>query len=103
MRKANRSIQRTRKYFVYILECKNGTYYAGYTNDLERRIKLHDSGLASRYTRARLPVKLVWSKEYQYKYYAMSAEYKIKQLRHKQKELLVGGMRLDKVLGRKLK
>ncbi|MDP1854154.1 MAG: hypothetical protein Q8L26_08160 [Candidatus Omnitrophota bacterium] len=46
-------------------------------------------------------MKLAWSKEYKYKHYAMKAEYKIKQINRKQKELLVGGMRLDKVLSRK--
>ena len=90
------------KYFVYILECADGTYYTGYTNDLEKRVKEHNcSKRGAKYTRAKRPVRVVWSREYKYMHYAMKAEYKIKQLNRKQKELLVDGMRLDKVLIRK--
>ena len=85
-------------YYVYILECSDKTYYTGYTNDLEKRLKSHNAGLASKCTRARLPVKVVWTKEYKRSKYAMRTEYRIKQLKRFQKELLVGGMRLNKVL-----
>ena len=90
------------KFWVYILECRNKTYYTGYTNDLEKRIKEHNSSKrGAKFLRGKGPVKVVWSKEYKYRYYAMSAEYKIKQLNRRQKELLINGMRLDKVLGKK--
>jgi len=90
------------KFFVYILECADGTYYTGYTSDLGRRVEEHNGGTrGAKYTRGKGSVRVAWSKEYQYKHYAMSAEYKIKQLNRDQKQLLVGGMRLDKVLGRK--
>ncbi|HET6404259.1 MAG TPA: GIY-YIG nuclease family protein [Candidatus Thermoplasmatota archaeon] len=46
---------------VYLLECADGTLYCGVTNDLARRVAMHNAGRASRYTRARLPVRLVWS------------------------------------------
>jgi len=86
---------------VYILECSDKTYYTGYTNDLGKRLKEHnDNKRGARYTRARLPAKVVWQKEYRYLRYAMRAEYKVKQLNRRQKELLVGGMRLDKVLSK---
>lgn len=98
-----KKFKRHRRYFVYIMECQDGTYYTGYTNDLEKRLREHnESKRGARYTRAKRPVKLVWKKEYRYSKYAMSTEHKIKELNRYQKKLLVGGMRLDKVLARKL-
>lgn len=90
--------RREGEFYAYILKCADGTYYTGYTNDLEERLKRHNNGLASKYTRARLPVTLVWKKEYcQYKS-AFNTETAIKKLTRKQKEALVKGKRLDKVL-----
>ena len=81
-----------------MVECADGTYYTGYTSDLVKRLKRHNDGLASKYTRARLPVALVWKKDYQQFKSAFKAEIIIKQLTRLQKEALVGGRRLDKVL-----
>jgi len=92
-------MEKSASFYVYILECADGAYYTGYTNDLEKRIKEHSgTKRGAKYLRGKLPVKLVWSKEYKYRYYAMSAEYKIKQLTRLQKESLVKGRRLDRVL-----
>lgn len=97
-----KKVKRSGKFYVYIVECQDGTYYTGYTSNLEKRIKEHNSGKRGAiYTRYKRPVEVVWLKGYQYKYYAMSAEYKIKQLTRSQKKMLVEGMRLDKVLGKK--
>ncbi|MBU4306051.1 MAG: GIY-YIG nuclease family protein [Candidatus Omnitrophica bacterium] len=85
---------------VYILECSDGTYYTGYTNDLEKRLERHNKGLASKYTRARLPVKILWSKECKNQKFAMRTELRIKGLTRKQKESLISGGRLDNVLAR---
>jgi len=93
-----RDFKRSGKFFVYILECQDGTYYTGYTNDLDKRIELHNNGKGAKYTRDRRPVKLVWRKEYKYFKKAFLTEKKIKALTRRQKELLVGGIRLDKVL-----
>ena len=90
--------QREGRFWVYIVECADGTYYTGYTNELEQRLKRHNDGLASKYTRVRRPVKLVWQKEYRKFKPAFKAETAIKQLTRSQKEVLVGGKRLDKVL-----
>jgi putative endonuclease len=49
--------------FVYLLRCRDGTLYAGAAKDLERRLRDHAAGRASRYTRARRPVALHWSRE----------------------------------------
>ncbi len=91
-------IKRSGRYFTYIVECSDKTYYTGYTNDLEKRVKRHNQGLASKYTRARLPVTLVWKKEYRQFKSAFKTEIIIKQLTRLQKEALVRGRRLDKVL-----
>ena len=92
-------IKRKDRFFIYIVQCKNGTYYTGYTNNLEKRIKEHNyTKRGAKYLRGKLPAKLVWCKEYKYLCYAMRAERKIKQLTRLQKEKLVGDMRLDKVL-----
>ena len=76
-------------FYVYVLECQDGTYYTGYTNNLENRIKLHNKGLGAKYTRNRRPVKLVWYKEYKYFKKAFKEELALKKLTHKQKEELI--------------
>jgi putative endonuclease len=85
----NRRIQRTGKYFVYILQCSNGTYYTGYTNNLENRIKEHNSGNGAKYLRGKLPVKLVYAKEYRYYKNALNRERNIKKMTRKEKERLI--------------
>ncbi len=97
-----RKFIRRGKFYVYILLCKDGTYYTGYTNDLNRRLREHNgSKRGAKYLRGKGPVKVLWVKEYRYSHYAMSAEYKIKQLNKRQKELLIAGMRLDKVMSKR--
>lgn len=88
------------KFYVYIVECQDGTFYTGYTNNLEKRIQRHNAGLASKYTRAKLPVKLVWSKVCRNQRFAMRAEKTIKGLKREDKERIVQGSRLDNVLRR---
>lgn len=75
--------------YTYILECADGTYYCGWTNDLEKRVKAHNEGTGSKYTRARLPVKLVYHEELDTKEEAMSREWHIKQLTRNQKKELI--------------
>lgn len=84
--------RRLGRYYVYILKCKNGTYYAGYTRDIKKRIKLHNAGKGARYTRDRRPVELVWCKEYKYFKQAVKKEMEIKKLTRKAKEKLVAKM-----------
>ena len=66
--------------FVYLLRCRDGTLYCGWTNDLERRLHAHSKGTASRYTRTRRPVQLAWSKQLGSRSEAMREEARIKQL-----------------------
>ncbi len=80
---------RAGRYFVYIVECRDGTYYTGYTPDIENRLKLHNSGRGAKYTRDRRPVKLVWCKEYRYFKKAFLEEKRIKKLPREKKEKLI--------------
>ena len=62
------------KAYMYVLECADGSLYTGYTTDVEKRLKTHNAGKGAKYTRARLPVKLLYKESYPDKPTAMSAE-----------------------------
>lgn len=72
--------------YTYIVQCSDGTLYTGWTNDLDKRIKAHNSGKGAKYTRSRLPVELVYAKEHATKEEAAKDEYRIKQLPRKCKQ-----------------
>lgn len=74
-----------KKNYTYILECKDGSLYTGWTNDIEKRVEAHNSGNGAKYTRARRPVKLVYLEESPTKEEAMSREYAIKHLTRQDK------------------
>ena len=84
-----KAIKRKDKFFVYIVQCKDGTYYTGYTNDLEIRISLHNSGHGAKFLKGKLPVRLVYAKEYRYYKNVLRGERKIKKLTRNQKERLI--------------
>ncbi len=75
--------------FTYILRCADGTFYTGWTNDLERRLKSHNDGTASKYTRVRRPVELAYCEEHDTKQEAMKREWAIKQMTRAQKEQII--------------
>lgn len=75
--------------YTYIVECADGTLYTGWTNHLEKRIKSHNDGNGAKYTRARLPVRLVYYETFASKQEAMKREYAIKQLTRKDKLKLI--------------
>lgn len=78
--------------YTYILKCKDGSLYTGWTKDLEKRICDHNAGKGAKYTRARRPVELAYFEAFQTKEEAMKREYAIKQMpRRKKMELLVSG------------
>ena len=77
------------KFYTYIVRCADGTYYCGYTNDLEKRMAAHNAGTGARYTRSRTPVIPVYVESFDTKEEAMSREWHIKQLTRKQKEALI--------------
>jgi putative endonuclease len=66
--------------FVYLLRCADGTLYCGWSTDPERRLRQHQAGTASRYTRQRLPVELVYTCEFETQSEAMREEIRIKRL-----------------------
>ncbi len=75
--------------FVYMLECKDGTFYTGYTTDLKSRFEKHNSGCGAKYTRGRIPVKLVYFEIFKTKSEALKREIKIKKMNRLRKEKLV--------------
>ena len=77
-------------YFVYILECADKTFYCGYTTDLEKRIFNHNnSKVGAKYTKARRPVKLIYSEEFLTLSEALKREYSIKCLKKAEKLKLI--------------
>ena len=79
--------------YTYMLRCADGTLYTGWTNDLEKRLKAHNAGTGAKYTRARLPVELVWYETFDNKIDAQRREYAVKQLTRAQKLALIQGER----------
>lgn len=76
-------------YYVYILECADKSLYTGWTLDLDNRLKKHNEGKASKYTRARLPVKLVYYELLDNKIDAQRREWRIKKLSRNEKLQLI--------------
>lgn len=74
--------------YVYILECADGTLYTGWTNDLAARVATHNRGEGAKYTRSRLPVRLVYWEPYESEREARSREWHIKRLPRREKLLL---------------
>ncbi|AOR22480.1 GIY-YIG nuclease family protein [Clostridium taeniosporum] len=81
--------------YVYILECSDKTLYTGWTNDLEKRVKMHSLGKGAKYTRGRTPVKLLYYEIFEDKKEAMKREYRIKRLTRLQKEELIRNFNCD--------
>jgi putative endonuclease len=75
---------------AYLLECKDGSLYAGVTNDVPRRVATHNAGKGAKYTRCRLPVLLVWRSVKLDKSAAHRLEARIKRLPRAKKMLLCG-------------
>ena len=73
-------------WYLYVVRCADGSLYTGVTTDLNRRLHEHNfTKRGAKYTRSRRPVKMMWSKKYQDRSSAQSAEYNFKKLLHKQK------------------
>ncbi len=68
-------------FFVYIVECADGTLYTGWTTDVERRLKAHNAGRGAKYTRQRRPVRLIYSEAVADRRAALKREAAIKRLR----------------------
>ncbi len=75
--------------YVYLLRCADGSLYCGWTTDPTARLKTHNAGRGAKYTRSRLPVKLVYTEAFETRQEALSREWHIKRLSHREKELLI--------------
>ena len=76
-------------WYVYMLRCKDGSLYTGYTDDPERRLAVHNSGKGAKYTRSRLPVILVYTETFADKSEALRREVAIKKMKKEAKEALL--------------
>lgn len=74
--------------YAYLVRCSDGSLYAGWTNDIEKRVQSHNAGTGAKYTRARLPVTLAYLETFDTKSEAMKREAALKKLTHQQKEQL---------------
>ena len=73
-------MEKENSHYFYVVECRDASFYAGYTNNLEKRIATHNAGKGAKYTRTRGPVKCIHYETFATKQQAMSAEYAFKQL-----------------------
>lgn len=83
--------------YTYIVKCSDKTFYTGWTNDLEKRIEMHNSGKGAKYTKARLPVELAYYEAFDTKEEAMSREWHIKRLSRSEKQKLIEAADLKKL------
>nr|WP_289038601.1 GIY-YIG nuclease family protein [uncultured Allobacillus sp.] len=80
------------EFFVYMLRCRDGSLYTGYTVDMQNRLKLHQAGKASKYTRSRGPIELVYLEQLATKSEAMKKEANVKKLKKSEKEDLIASL-----------
>lgn len=76
-------------FYCYIVQCSDGSFYIGHTEDLQKRISEHNTGVYPGYTSKRLPVKLVYHELFNTRDEAFAAEHKIKRWSRKKKEILI--------------
>ena len=75
--------------YTYIVQCRDGSLYTGWTNDLKKRIEAHNAGKGAKYTKSRRPVKLLYYEEFDSREEAMRREYEIKHMSRKKKEEVI--------------
>ena len=76
-------------HYVYLVRCADSTLYCGWTTDLEKRVRAHNSGKGAKYTRSRRPVKLVYAEKFAEKQEALSREWHLKRLSRAEKNRLI--------------
>mgnify|MGYP001954108076 CR=1 FL=1 len=81
---------RADEHYFYVLKCSDGSFYGGYTTDVQRRVRQHNAGRGAKYTRSKGPVKLLYTECYATKGEALRAEHRFKKLTRKQKEKFLG-------------
>ena len=85
-------------YYTYMVVCSDATLYTGYTDNLVRRMRTHNSGRGAKYTRGRLPVRLVYWEKFPSKRQAMQREYAIKQWKREEKLQLLSEQEQQQIL-----
>ncbi len=85
------------KHYAYMLRCKDNSIYSGYTNNLDKRLEVHNSGKGAKYTRARLPVKLEYFEEFDNKKEALKREREFKKYSHSEKENIIEKFRASAI------
>ena len=83
-------------HYVYLVRCRDGSYYCGYSTDPVRRSAVHNSGKGAKYTRSRLPVELVYTEACPTREAALSREWHLKRLSHREKEALINESALQR-------
>ncbi|PIQ87468.1 MAG: hypothetical protein COV73_03385 [Candidatus Omnitrophica bacterium CG11_big_fil_rev_8_21_14_0_20_43_6] len=92
-----KKIKRRDNYFVYIVKCPNNFFYTGYTSNLAKRIKRHNSGHGAKYLRGKLPVKLVFAKQYRNYKNALIEERRVKKLTRREKKRMILAYKKKKI------
>ena len=87
-------MQSSGSWHLYILECADGTYYTGITNNLEKRFTAHNSGKGGRYTRARVPVRIIYQEKVLDRSTALTREHAVKALSREQKKKLIDTIKM---------
>ncbi len=86
---AKEPVRRMKANYTYIVECSDGTFYTGWTNDIQKRIGVHNAKKGAKYTRSRTPVRLVYLERAKTRRQAMQREAQIKQMSRQKKERLI--------------
>ncbi|MBL3650074.1 GIY-YIG nuclease family protein [Bacillus vallismortis] len=86
----------TNNHFFYVVKCRDNSWYAGYTNNLQKRVNTHNDGKGAKYTKVRRPVELIFAEAFTTKREAMQAEYYFKKLTRKKKKLYIEEKRNSK-------
>lgn len=84
--------------YAYLVRCSDDSLYAGWTNDIEKRVRAHNNGTGAKYTKARRPVTLAYAERFETRSEAMKREAALKKLSHSQKEALAGAVNLPALL-----
>ncbi|HWP97834.1 MAG TPA: GIY-YIG nuclease family protein [Syntrophomonadaceae bacterium] len=95
MKKANPFEEGPVTWFVYMLQCRDGSIYTGITNELKRRVAEHQNGVGCKYTRGRCPVQLIASRAVSSRSEALSLEWQVKKMDRPGKEKLAGEWNLE--------
>lgn len=85
------------KHYAYMLRCNDNSIYSGYTNNLDKRLEVHNTGKGAKYTRARLPVKLEYFEEFDNKKEALKREREFKKYSHSEKENIIERFKTDHI------